>query len=204
MKRDNEDKRYREAQKQVKALRGFYMGLLSYAVFISALAGLNYYVDRWQYPWFLWPALGWGIGLFFQGMKVFKITPVFGKEWERRKLNQFLSEDQSGNMTFEPSKKQSTMAYLRAEKKVETLKGFYQHLISYCIINAALILYFVWPTGNGNWDFSQWGTYSVAFFWGIGLLWHAVYVFYSLHFNNKFLKKWEENKIKQLMEDDRF
>ncbi|AXG70509.1 2TM domain protein [Kordia sp. SMS9] len=90
-------------------------------------------------------------------------------------------------------------AYLRAKKKVEKIKGFYGHLASYVIVNIFILsmIGFNLDTGETFWKF---GHFSTAFFWGIGLAFHAAGVF-----GPDFLlgKKWEERKIKEYMSDNR-
>ncbi len=83
----------------------------------------------------------------------------------------------------------------RITKTVRAIKGFYKHLAAYILANAFLILskFFELETGEVFLDFS---TFSVAFFWGIGLAFHAVNVFGR----NVFLgEDWEEKKIKEFM-----
>ena len=48
-----------------------------------------------KYLWFFWPLLGWGIGVVFHGLSVFKVSPFFGKDWEERKMKQFLEEEKN-------------------------------------------------------------------------------------------------------------
>ena len=82
--------------------------------------------------------------------------------------------------------------YEEAKKRVAEIKGFYQHLASYLVVNAALViinlltspgyLWFVWPLGG----------------WGIGLALHALSVFGGL-----WGKSWEERKIKEFMDRDK-
>ncbi len=93
---DRENKYFR-ARERVDCIKKFYMSLVSYIFFISFLAGLNYYTNEWRYPWFLWAAFGWGIGLVFQGVKAFGFNPFFGKDWEERKIKQFMNEDKDQN-----------------------------------------------------------------------------------------------------------
>ncbi|XLS27999.1 2TM domain-containing protein [Flavobacteriaceae bacterium M23B6Z8] len=86
-----------------------------------------------------------------------------------------------------------------AKKRVEKLKGFYQHLMSYLLVNTILIIIIgssIVRSGGSFWNF---GTFSVAFFWGIGLFFHALAVFGLPIF---FSKDWEERKIKEFMEKD--
>lgn len=95
-----------------------------------------------------------------------------------------------------------SLAYLRAKKKVETLKGFYGHVMVYLIVNLAIILVSANVFGSGKADFSHWEIYITAFFWGIGLLSHALYVFFVFYMKNNFLKRWEEKKIRQFLDED--
>jgi len=57
------------ARKRAQAELGFYIHLVSYLGVIGMLALINLFTT-W-YPWFLWPAMGWGIGLFSHYMGVF-------------------------------------------------------------------------------------------------------------------------------------
>lgn len=89
-------------------------------------------------------------------------------------------------------------AYLRAKKKVDKLKGFYWHLASYLAVNLFLISVIVVNSGLENiWNF---GTFSTAFFWGIGLAFHALGVFGK---NFLFAKQWEDRKIQEYIDKDK-
>jgi hypothetical protein len=35
----------------------------------------------------------WGIGLFFHGMKVFSLNPIFSKSWENRQIEKYMEQD---------------------------------------------------------------------------------------------------------------
>lgn len=83
------------AKERVADLKKFYSSLLSYAVVISVLAGINYYFDEWHYPWFLWAAFGWGIGLIFQAFKLFGRNPFLSKNWEERKIKEFMDKERN-------------------------------------------------------------------------------------------------------------
>jgi hypothetical protein len=96
-----------------------------------------------------------------------------------------------------------SLSYLRAKKKVETLKGFYSHLAAYIIVNTILILISANVFNSEKIDFTNWSNYVTAFFWGIGLVCHALYVFFVLNVNSNFLKRWEDKKIKQFLEEER-
>ncbi|RTE53104.1 histidine kinase [Arenibacter aquaticus] len=93
---DKENKYYR-AKARVEAIKKFYLSLASYVVFIGFLAALNYWVNQWQYAWFLWAAFGWGIGLVFHAVKVFGVNAFFGRNWEERKIKEFMQDDEIHN-----------------------------------------------------------------------------------------------------------
>ncbi len=83
----------------------------------------------------------------------------------------------------------------RITKKVHKIKGFYKHLAAYVLVNLFLIAtqYFQLEKGKTFFEFS---TFSTAFFWGLGLLFHAINVFGK----NIFLgENWEEKKINEYM-----
>ena len=82
---------YRKASRRVKELKGFYGNLTSYCLVIPFLAVLNLLTAP-QYLWFLWPMMGWGMGLAAHGITTFGI----GKEWEEKKIRQLMNEDRKG------------------------------------------------------------------------------------------------------------
>lgn len=84
-------------------------------------------------------------------------------------------------------------AYLRAEKRLKELKGFYWHAFWYIAVNVFLIAMIVY-NGGSILDFGTWAT---PLFWGIGLGFHAIGVF-GRRF--AFGKKWEERKVREFME----
>lgn len=89
--------------------------------------------------------------------------------------------------------------YIRAKKRVKSIKGFYVHLTVYILVNLFLIITGV--LSDGAWGgFWEWQTYNTAIFWGIGIAFHAFNVF-----GMKFLlgKNWEERKIKEIMDKDK-
>lgn len=92
---NKEDHKYLKAKRRVEDMKKFYTNLTTYVIFICFLAGLNYYVNELRHPWFLWAAFGWGIGLFFQAIKVFKWTPFMGSDWEERKIKKIMEEEKN-------------------------------------------------------------------------------------------------------------
>lgn len=95
--------------------------------------------------------------------------------------------------------------YRRAEKRVKDIKGFYWHLFWYLLVN--IFLTFGSAIGNfvsdGQFEMGDIhiGNFAVWFFWGIGLVAHWLNVFGK---NIVFSRDWEERKIKEYMEKDKF
>lgn len=89
------DNKYLRAKERMENIKKFYTSLFFYILFIGFLAALNYYTNEWRYPWFLWAALGWGIGIAFQAAKAFKWNSLLGKDWEERKMKQFMEEEEN-------------------------------------------------------------------------------------------------------------
>jgi hypothetical protein len=95
MQLNKNESKYIRAKERVEELKKFYGNLTSYAIVITGLAILNYYIDGWRYMWFLWAAFGWGIGLFFHAINTFRWNPFFGKDWEDRKIKELMSKDEN-------------------------------------------------------------------------------------------------------------
>lgn len=100
MEPSKNDNKYFKAKKRVTEIKRFYTSLMMYVIFISFLAGLNYYTNELRYPWFLWAAFGWGIGIFFQAVKAFEWNPFIGKDWEERKIKEFMDKDTEDENTI--------------------------------------------------------------------------------------------------------
>ncbi|WP_116787290.1 2TM domain-containing protein [Flavobacterium psychrotrophum] len=86
--------RYYKAQKKVEEIKGFYGNLLSYIVVIIGLAILNFMTSPGHW-WFLYPALGWGLGVVAHGMSVFNYMPFLGSGWEDRKIKEFMEREKN-------------------------------------------------------------------------------------------------------------
>jgi len=64
------DREARSKARRVAAAVGFSIHFTAYVTVILVLALINLVTSPW-YPWFLWPAFGWGIGLFAHFMAAF-------------------------------------------------------------------------------------------------------------------------------------
>ena len=88
----NEEERYYQAKKRVEEIKGFYGNLIAYVVVNIGLMVLNLLTSP-NHLWFFWPMLGWGIGVVFHGLKVFNYSPFFNKEWEERKIREYMDKE---------------------------------------------------------------------------------------------------------------
>ena len=74
---------------KVRRIKGFYIHLAQYIIIICALAVINLVT----YPsrlWFVWPAIGWGIGIAVHAAATFGFVPFFGADWERKQVEKQL------------------------------------------------------------------------------------------------------------------
>ena len=87
-----ESNKYIRAVERVEEIKGFYSSLIAYCLVIPFLIYINLtYVP--QFHWFWFPIMGWGIGLVFSGFKAFAYNPFLGKNWEERKIQEYMNED---------------------------------------------------------------------------------------------------------------
>ena len=88
------DAPYRVARRRVRMLRGWYVHALTYACVIAGLWTI-YAVSGHQarFLWPLPPTFGWGLGLAIHGLVVWLGTSSKGRQWESRKIEQYLYEE---------------------------------------------------------------------------------------------------------------
>ena len=84
--------------------------------------------------------------------------------------------------------------YQIAQKRVADIKKFYTDLIGYVVVNIILFIidYLTSPR--------EWWFYWVALIWGVLIIAHAVRIF---AFGNLDSKKWEEDKIKEILDKEK-
>ena len=93
----NQEIEYEIAAKRVKKLKGFYIHLLVYILvnifiiisnFHDLKPGESYFkLDNFATAFF------WGIGLTAHAFSVFVPQFMFGKDWEERKIKEFMEKD---------------------------------------------------------------------------------------------------------------
>ena len=83
---------YIQAQRRVNNLKEFYTNLIAFSVVIPILAYINY-TTNWDYKWFIYPMIGWGIGLIFNFLRVSNHAFFLGKDWEDKKVKEIMNKE---------------------------------------------------------------------------------------------------------------
>ena len=92
------DEKYNLAYKRFKQIKSFYIHLTVFIIvnsfiILANLSESNYnFSNFWRWETFA-TALFWGIGLASHGFWVFGSSLFFGKNWEERKIKEFMSKD---------------------------------------------------------------------------------------------------------------
>ena len=69
-KQMTEEQIYEEAQRKVKAKKGFYGSFAAYAT-VNIILVIVWALSGGGYPWFLWPLGIWGVFVLFHYLRVF-------------------------------------------------------------------------------------------------------------------------------------
>ena len=86
-----DDKRYEFAKKKVQALKDFYIHLLVYILVNAGLIIINLLYSQGGI-WFIYPLLGWGIGIVVHGLSVFGSSLFFGEDWEKQQIDKYMNK----------------------------------------------------------------------------------------------------------------
>ena len=81
-----------------------------------------------------------------------------------------------------------------ARKRVKDLKGFYAHLIVYCVVIVILAIINIVSMRVGGYTF-YWFLFPLGG-WGFGLFWHAMGVFV---FDSVKSSSWEKRKVEEIV-----
>ncbi|WEK68855.1 MAG: 2TM domain-containing protein [Candidatus Chryseobacterium colombiense] len=90
------DSRYKEAEKRVKKIKGFYVHLMIYCFTNLLVIALQLFDadDKEKLSWnLLQLPLFWGIGLAAHGLSVFLPPFMLGKGWEERKIKELMDKE---------------------------------------------------------------------------------------------------------------
>lgn len=85
---------YTRARQHVEELKGFYFSLAAYCIVIPSLYFIWHKFTPFTIQWFWFPMFGWGFGLTVQAFRVFVNNGKFGRSWEKRKIEQYMREEE--------------------------------------------------------------------------------------------------------------
>ena len=94
-----DQKKYDRAKKKIKDIKGFYSHLTVYLIVNIGitLLRLNVFEGRWEFEAPVWTYLltpfFWGIGLAFHGLFVFQHKFSFFRNWEKKKIQQYMDRE---------------------------------------------------------------------------------------------------------------
>ncbi|MBQ4822390.1 2TM domain-containing protein [Aquimarina sp. MMG016] len=91
------DLKYKRAKDRVKKMKEFYGSLTAYCIVIPFLIFINYRTTGFDLPWVIFPIAGWGLGLLFHYGEAFDRHPIFGKDWEKKKIRKYMNESNRRN-----------------------------------------------------------------------------------------------------------
>ncbi len=97
---------------------------------------------------------------------------------------------------------ENQIAYENAKRRVKKLKGFYNHVFVYIIINLIILgikLYFYEDISQATWndEWMFWNFFSTPIIWGVFLVVHGLRVF-----SHSRVSKWEEKKIQKILTEE--
>ena len=101
MEREFDSEKYQKAKKRIDEIKKFYKHFSVYLVINLFFIGRRIYkdinrgdsvidafTDVSNYNFFFW----WGVGLIIHGFLVFGAPKVFSKDWEKRKIDEFMNK----------------------------------------------------------------------------------------------------------------
>jgi sensor histidine kinase YesM len=114
MRIQNSDVAYHRARRKVRMMRAFYMNLGAYATVITGLCVINLTLSP-QKIWFIFPAMGWGVGLLIHGATVWGRSFWLGSDWEEKKIQQLLAKEQIRTLSTEKQLVEARLRLLQAQ-----------------------------------------------------------------------------------------
>lgn len=109
-----DDDAYERARRRVRVLRGFYKHLAIYGVFCTGLIVAGLVTGQWKRGWFA-PPIFWGVGVSIHALMVFGGAFWLGREWEERKIAEFMAKEQIRTLSTEKQLAQAQLRLLQAQ-----------------------------------------------------------------------------------------
>ena len=88
--RDSEE--YLIAKKKVENLKGFYIHLTVY-ITVNILLFATNYLTYDGYWWFIFPLLGWGIGITIHGVTTYLDYNRRSLNWQEKKIKEYMDRN---------------------------------------------------------------------------------------------------------------
>jgi hypothetical protein len=100
-----EQKRLEKARKKVEDIKGFYKHLAAYILvnaFLLIMQAINLDPGEkfWSWGTFI-TAISWGVGLLAHWLSVFSRNVFFSKNWEERKIQEYMERQKSRSGKWE-------------------------------------------------------------------------------------------------------
>lgn len=100
-----EEKRIENARKKVQNIMGFYKHLASYLLVNTIIITMHVVDMKPGEKFFTWSTFfmagTWGIGLLAHGVSVFGRNIFFNKDWEERKIQEFMEKEKNRSKRWE-------------------------------------------------------------------------------------------------------
>lgn len=192
----SKEERYLRAQKRVKDMIGFYTHLFVTVFIIPFIIFINLHGSP-GFHWF-WIFIGaWTLGLAIHWINVFGFSKMtLKKDWEQKKIKEILGEEEGATYMEMNKDHAEELAYIKAKKRVQDVRGFYTHLVV-MLFSAPLV---IWV----NLEFAP----GFHFFWyAVGGMALSVFFHWLGVFGFKYFglgTDWENRKIQELMRSDNF
>jgi len=85
---------YNRAKRRVAQIKGFYIHASIFVPVNVLLIGINLWTSP-DHIWFVWPLLGWGIGLVAHGFSIYGLGGYLGADWEERKIQEIIDKSRA-------------------------------------------------------------------------------------------------------------
>ena len=88
---NEENIKYQRAKEKVKALKAFYLDLVLFVLvnLFLFLLNITFTPDN---LWFVWPLVGYGIGIIAHAIFVFGFSRPYGLGWEEKKIKEIMGK----------------------------------------------------------------------------------------------------------------
>jgi signal transduction histidine kinase len=109
-----EQRKYNDARRRVRALRVFFMHALIYLVVNTLLIVINLLTSPHRF-WAGATLMSWGMGLAVHGLIVWSRVGLLGRDWEERKIAEYMARDQVRTLSTEKQLVEAQMRLLQAQ-----------------------------------------------------------------------------------------